>query len=163
MCAVSIENSRRIHVLSQVTDWTLCKGICMDLTVEQSLCEVDGGRAFCLGSFHPNLELPMPQHAGQHEMSTDPKAMNTGETTRSKRGQEKQDSAPQAGHPRPQFSHNLPCKALKGDETPNGKSHLGQMVLGQPDFEKGGQSRSISARRGVGCLEMRFPLLRSSV
>ena len=145
MCTVSMENSLESRCFPTSRD--LVNGNLHGLAVEQTLGEVDGGCALGLGSFHPNAEFPMPQHAGHDGNQNRPKRDQNGGEDEEQGGEEEQDSAPQAGHPCPQFSHHLPCKALEGDEATDGEGDLGQVVLDNPTLSRAGRSRSISAPR----------------
>ena len=80
----------------------LCTGI-RSLAVEQ-LGEVNGRGAMRFGTFQPNAEFPMPQHAGDNEIKTEANAIEW-ERRQAKRRDKQQDRAPMLGTRDQVFDH----------------------------------------------------------
>ena len=68
------------------------------LAVEQPLGEVNGRGAMRFGTFQPNAEFPMSQHAGDNGDQNGSQCNQNGRGDKQKRRDKQQDRAPDAGH-----------------------------------------------------------------
>ena len=146
MCTVSMENSRRIHVLSHVTDWTLWTGICMAWRFSKPWVRWMADVRWALDPSTQMRSFQCLNTLVTTEIKTDPSAINTGEKTRSKGDKKSKMVRQRLGTRAHNSATTSQAKPWKVTRPPMAKATLDRWFWDNPTLRRVGRSRSISAR-----------------
>ena len=107
------------------------------LAVQQPLGDVKGSGLGTTTSLHPKGQLPMLEHRGDQGCADGDGGNDHRGKKDQQRGQKPQHRSVNGRNRTPQVANDIPRDPLEGGKTPNGEGHLGKVVLGKSDLDKG--------------------------